>query len=284
MGYPITAIGTLMDEPVTGVCYLEGGLNGKQEDAVNSDFASLRGKRIGYVGHFGKIQIDELFQWHKLLKEDGTPDYQPVRCGMQIADSILNGSIDAGIGLENVQTVELEEWCKSSGRPVEDVKMLRIDELAQLGCCCFCSIMIIGNDDFIAQNKEKVAAFMRAVKKGSDYLQSNPVEAWNEYKAFKKPMRTALNDKIFERSVNYMSKDLVNVERDWNKVTGYCKRLGLIDENFKPNYTNEFLNWDHEAQPSDPIANQKVIADKQDVVRNGGGVLASTPRPVPVAA
>jgi len=99
MGYPITAIGTLMDEPVTGVCYLEGGLSGKQEDAVNSDFASLRGKRIGYVGHFGKIQIDELFQWHKLLKDDGTPDYQPVRCGMQIADSILNGSIDAGKSL-----------------------------------------------------------------------------------------------------------------------------------------------------------------------------------------
>ena len=50
-------------------------------------------------------------------------------------------------------------------------------------------------------------------------------------------MRTPLNDKIFERSINYMSRDLVNVERDCNKVTGYCKRLGLIEEAFKPNYT-----------------------------------------------
>ncbi|GAA5989881.1 hypothetical protein JCM5350_006598 [Sporobolomyces pararoseus] len=273
MGYPITSIGTLMDEPVTGVVYLEGGLSG-QAGAVTSDFASLRGKRVGYVGHFGKIQIDELFQWHKLLKEDGTPDYIPVRCGMQIADSILNGSIDAGIGLENVQTVELEEWCKSNGRPIEDVKMLRIDELAALGCCCFCSILLIGNDDFINANKDKVAAFIRAIKKGTDYLLSNPVDAWNEYKFFKKSMRTPLNDKIFERSVNYMSKDLVNVERDWNKVTGYCKRLGLIDENFKPNFTNEFISWEHEAQPADPLANQKVIASKQDAVRNGGGVLS----------
>lgn len=78
---------------------------------------------------------------------------------------------------------------------------------------------------------------MRALKKGSDYLHSNPVEAWNSYKSFKKSMRTELNDRIFERSVNYMSKDLANVERDWTKVTKYCQRLGLIDQSFKPNYT-----------------------------------------------
>lgn len=139
LGYPISSLGTLMDEPVTGVVYLEGGLSGQDTNAVTADFGSLRGKRIGYVGHFGKIQIDELFQWHHLLKDDGTPDYTPVRCGMQIADKILDGSIDAGIGLENVQTVELEEWCKVNSRSVDDVKMLRIDELAALGCCCFCS-------------------------------------------------------------------------------------------------------------------------------------------------
>ncbi|GAA5902235.1 uncharacterized protein JCM6883_001340 [Sporobolomyces salmoneus] len=286
MDYPITSLGTLMDEPVTGVVYLEKGVSGQDEQGVNSDFGSLRGKRIGYVGHFGKIQIDELFQYHNLMKADGTPDYTPVRCGMQIADSILNGTIDAGIGLENVQTVELEEWCKENGRAVNDVKMLRIDELAKLGCCCFCSILLIGNDNFIAANKERVAAFMRAVKKGTDFLLASPAEAWNEYKSFKKSMRTPLNEKIFERSINYMSKDLVNVERDWNKVTGYCKRLGLLGNDFKPNYTNEFIAWEHEPQPSDPDANQKVIAAKQEVVRNGGGVLnaAATSTQISVGA
>lgn len=42
-----------------------------------------------------------------------TPEeYTAVRVGMNVSGSIINGSIDAGIGLENVQVVELEEYCK----------------------------------------------------------------------------------------------------------------------------------------------------------------------------
>ncbi len=79
-----------------------------------------------------------------------TPDeYTAVRCGMNVSKAIIEGSIDAGIGLENVQMVELEEWLAGQGRPRDDVQMLRIDELAELGCCCFCSILYIGNSSFI---------------------------------------------------------------------------------------------------------------------------------------
>lgn len=55
-------------------------------------------------------------------------DYEAVRVGMNVSDAIKRGDIHAGIGLENVQMVELEEWCKEQGRPASDVKMLRIDE------------------------------------------------------------------------------------------------------------------------------------------------------------
>lgn len=51
-GYPVTSVGTLMDEPATGIIYIDGS-------GITPDFQSLRGKRIGYVGEFGKIQIDE---------------------------------------------------------------------------------------------------------------------------------------------------------------------------------------------------------------------------------
>ncbi|KAK0246553.1 Glycylpeptide N-tetradecanoyltransferase, partial [Friedmanniomyces endolithicus] len=97
--------------------------------------------------------------------------------------------------------------------------MLRIDELAELGCCCFCSILYIGNEKFISENPDKVHAFMRAVKKATDFVLAEPEQAWAEYVDFKPIMATALNRKIFERSYAYFSKDLKNVARDWEKVT-----------------------------------------------------------------
>lgn len=196
-----------------------------KDSGITTDFKTLKGKRIGYVGEFGKIQIDELTSHYGMSPDD----YTAVRCGMNVSKAIIKGEIDAGIGLENVQCVELAEWLSSQGRPKDDVQMLRIDELAELGCCCFCSILYIGNDAFVKANPEKVRSFMCAVKKATDYVLSDPASAWADYVDFKPAMATELNRKIFERSFAYFSADLKNVARDWEKVTRYGKRLGVLN-------------------------------------------------------
>jgi pyrimidine precursor biosynthesis enzyme len=258
--FPVLSIGSLLDEPFTGVVYLK-------DSGITPDFRTLKGKRIGYVGEFGKIQIDELTSHYGMSPSD----YTAVRCGMNVSKAIITGEIDAGIGLENVQMVELEEWLAAEGRPKTDVQMLRIDELAELGCCCFCSILYIGNEKFIAENPDKVRAFLRAVKKATDFVLSQPEKAWEEYVDFKPVMGTALNRKIFERSFAYFSKDLKNVKRDWEKVTKYGKRLGVLDSGFEPNYTNEFLNWAFDDDSKDPTGDQKKMVELQkDVAAKGG--------------
>ncbi|KAJ5958115.1 uncharacterized protein N7479_005265 [Penicillium vulpinum] len=258
--FPVTSIGSLLDEPFTGVVYLN-------TSGITTDFRSLKGKRIGYVGEFGKIQIDELTKYYGMT----TDDYTAVRCGMNITKAIIQGTIDAGIGLENVQMVELEEWLADQNRPRSDVQMLRIDQLAELGCCCFCSILYIANDAFIAANPEKIAAFMRAVKRATDDVLADPAGAYAEYIDVKPIMGTDVNRKIFERSFAYFSRDLKNVQRDWTKVTNYGKRLGILDANFVPNYTNEFLSWGLDADSVDPIGDQKRMAALQQEVAAEGG-------------
>lgn len=219
------------------------------------------------MGEFGKIQIDELTSHYGMLPSD----YTAVRCGMNVSKAIIKGEIDAGIGLENVQMVELEEWLAANGRPKTDVQMLRIDELAELGCCCFCSILYIGNEKFIAENQDKVCAFLRAVKKATDFVIAQPETAWQEYVDFKPVMGTALNRKIFERSYAYFSKDLKNVKRDWEKVTNYGKRLGVLNADFEPNYTNQFLDWALEEDSKDPSGDQKrMVKLQKDVAAKGG--------------
>lgn len=259
-GFPILSIGSLLDEPFTGVVYLKSS-------GITSDFRTLKGKRIGYVGEFGKIQIDELTAHYGMKPSD----YTAVRCGMNVSKAIIDGTIDAGIGLENVQMVELAEWLASQNKPRSDVQMLRIDELAELGCCCFCSILYIGNETFIANNPDKVKAFLRACKKATDFVLESPAKAYEEYITFKPSMGTSLNRKIFERSFAYFSKDMKNVARDWNKVTAYGKRLGVLPEEYTPNYTNEFLDWGFEEESKDPSGDQKRMVVLQDKVAEEGG-------------
>lgn len=61
---------------------------------------------------------------------------------------------------------------------------------------------------------------MKAVKRGADLLMKDPVTAWKKYCDVKPIMKNHLNGLQFERSFNYMSADLANVERDWKKVRG----------------------------------------------------------------
>ncbi|KAI8099228.1 NMT1/THI5 like-domain-containing protein, partial [Halteromyces radiatus] len=232
-GFPIKSIGTLLDEPFTGVIHL------KHKSGINEDFESIKGKRIGYVGEFGKIQVDDLARQYGM----STSDYTAVRVGMNVTKALQNGEIDAGIGLENVQMVELEEWSVAQGRSRDDVQMLRIDELADLGCCCFCSILFIGNESFIDKHPEKVKKFMKAVKRGADLMFAKPAESYEAFVDMKPWMNSDVNRKIYQRSFRYMSRDLKNVSRDWLKVTNYCKRLNIVDDSFVQNQTNEFLSW-----------------------------------------
>jgi ABC-type nitrate/sulfonate/bicarbonate transport system substrate-binding protein len=70
--FPILSIGSLLDEPFTGVVYLK-------DSGITTDFRTLKGKKIGYVGEFGKIQIDELTSHYGMAPTDYTAVCQPER-------------------------------------------------------------------------------------------------------------------------------------------------------------------------------------------------------------
>lgn len=259
-GFPVTSIASLLDEPFTGILYLEGS-------GITPDFTSLKGKRIGYVGEFGKIQIDELTKHYGMTPDD----YTAVRCGMNVAKYIIEGKIDAGIGIECIQQVELEEYLRERGRPITDAKMLRIDKLAELGCCCFCTILYICNDKFLAANPQKVKKFLKAIKRATDYVLSEPKQAWEEYVDFKPNLATQLNSKMFERCFAYFSDSLYNVHRDWRKVTAYGKRLEILPPDYQANYSNEYLSWPEPKEVSDPTKAQELMLEHQEECRACGG-------------
>lgn len=112
---------------------------------------------------------------------------------------------------------------------------------------------------------------MKAVKRATDDVLSDPAESYELYIKMKPEMASPVNRKIFERSYAYFSKDLKNVERDWTKVTKYGKRLGVLQDDFTPNYTNEFLDWKMEGEQVDPTGDQKrMVALQKEVAEKGG--------------
>jgi pyrimidine precursor biosynthesis enzyme len=123
----------------------------------------------------------------------------------------------------------------------------------------------------MVENPDKIHKFMKVVKRATDYVLACPSEAYAVYIDIKPEMASPVNRKIYERSYAYFSKDLKNVQRDWEKVTKYGKRLGVLDADFVPNYTNEFLTWKLEGDSADPTGDQKrMLALQQDVANKGG--------------
>lgn len=220
-GYGVKAIGTLLDEPPTG-------LISKEIDS----FEGLKGKRVGYIGHFGKVIIDDLFAQAGLKPTD----YTAVRVGMNLVEAICRGEVETGIGFINFQKVEIEETFGKAA-------FLRIDELAGLGCCCFCSVMMIANTQKLEQNPQKARAFMRATQRGAAFTTENPEEAFATLCRVKPKLDTSLNRKIFFRTLPFFSRNLLNVERDWQKVERYTKHLKVAPDSFDARtcYTNAFV-------------------------------------------
>lgn len=222
-GYPVKSIGTLLDEPPTGLIALKSS-------GINS-FHDLVGKRVGYIGEFGKKIIDDLAQ----LAGIDPDSYQTIRIGMNVTDAICRDIIDTGIGFINFQRIELEQ------RKGETV-FLRLDQLAGLGCCCFCSIQFIIPEQTL-QQPELVQGFLRATQRGAAFTTERPEEAFELLCQAKPQLRTPMYQKIFTHTLPFFSRTLHNVERDWDKVGRYTQHLNIIDQSFALSqcYTNEFL-------------------------------------------
>ena len=223
-GYPLKALGILLDEPPTGLLHYsnKGGNN------IISKVQDLKGKRIGYVGEFGKYILDDL-----LRKNAVNPsEVQMVRVGMKVPDALASGVIDAGIGLGNCQLIEAE----NDGM---DVGFLKFEESMGIHCC-FCSVLYIANDMFLKEKPELAQGFMRAVGRGTDHTLQRPDDAFEALCKALPRLRDETNRKIFHASLPFISKDLVTKEKDWYEVKEYMEHLNLLDAGYdiEQTYTN----------------------------------------------
>src|SRR5919197_1883342 len=159
-GFPLKAIGMLLDEPPTGLIY-----SNKSGNNNISKVQDLKGKKIGYVGEFGKYILDDLLRKNAV----STTDVKAVRVGMKVPDALAAGVIDAGIGFGNCQLIEVENNTMLNNNDRGGAAgFLKFDE--SLGIhCCFCSVLYIANERFLKEKPELAAGFMRAIRRATDF-------------------------------------------------------------------------------------------------------------------
>lgn len=223
-GYPVVSFGTLLDEPPTGLIALKS--------SGISCFKDIVGRKVGYIGEFGKKIVDDLAS----LAGIPLSSYETVRVGMNLTDAIMRGIVDTGIGFINFQKVELEYLAGES-------IILRLDQLAGLGCCCFCSIQLITTESFMHNHFEVINGFMQATQRGLALTLEDPEQALKYLFDAKPALKNDMNRTIFYRTLPFFSRTLMNVERDWNKVFKYTRHLGIISEDFalEDSYTNDHV-------------------------------------------
>jgi ABC-type nitrate/sulfonate/bicarbonate transport system substrate-binding protein len=226
-GFPLKAIGMLLDEPPTGLLYS----NKSGNNNIISRVQDLKGKKIGYVGEFGKYILDDL-----LIKNAVNPtDVKTVRVGMKVPDALAAGVIDAGIGLGNCQLIEIENNTVLNNNDrggATAAGFLKFDE--SLGIhCCFCSVLYIANERFLKEKPEQARGFMRAIRRATHFTLQKPNQAFNVLcNALPRLRRDEeTNQKIFHASLPYISKDLGTKEKDWYEVKEYMEGLKLVDAN-----------------------------------------------------
>jgi len=84
---------------------------------------------------------------------------------------------------------------------------------------------------------------MRAVRRGTDYTIEHPDKAWGFMTKANPRLDNKLYRRIFDRTMPYFSRDLRNVDRDWEKVGQFCKHLDVLENDFDQHsvWTNDFV-------------------------------------------
>ena len=159
-GTPITRIGTLMDQPADMIAALP-------QSQIHS-IADLKGKRIGYAsGDPHPFVLEKILQTAGLTLKD----VNLVNVGLKLVSSLEKNEVDAIYeSLRNIEGVKIDHDTKTHPVEffVEDYGIPRFDEL-----------IILANKSDIHQ--KKLLRFMKALKKGAEYLLSHPEESWKTF-------------------------------------------------------------------------------------------------------
>ncbi len=153
---------------------------------------------MGYIGEFGKKIIDDLAR----LAGIDPHSYETIRIGMNVTDAICRNQFDTGIGLLISSVLNYK-------RRKETLYFCGLDQLAGLGCCCFCSIQFIVPRTTLQSPENGKLAFLMPFQRGAAFTTEQPEEAYELLCRAKPKLRTPTYQKIFTHTLPFFLTFLI---------------------------------------------------------------------------
>lgn len=174
-GLPLQRVGTLVATPLNCLLTLKDG-------PINSP-ADLKGKKIGFS--VGGVEEATLFTI--LGKYGVTPDeIELINVNFSLSPALMAGQVDAVIGAyRNFELNQMDiEGVPGRCFYVEEEGLPSYDEL-----------IYVANTD--SMDKEKIARFLAATEKATQFIVNHPVESWELFAATSTELQDELNKRAW---------------------------------------------------------------------------------------
>lgn len=175
-GLPLKRVGTLVATPLNCLLVIKDG-------PIKSP-ADLKGKTVGFsVGGVEEAVLETILKTHNLTMDDITL----VNVNFAMSPSLMSKQVDAVIGaFRNFELTQMKiEGAEGHCFFVEEEGLPSYDEL-----------IYVANSN--TMDKEKIARFLAATEKATQFMVNHPTESWKIFSGTSKELQDELNKQAWK--------------------------------------------------------------------------------------
>ncbi len=206
-GLPLVRVATLVATPLNSLVVLADG-------PIRS-IADLKGRKIGFsIGGFEDALLRAMLARHGL----GIGDITLINVNFSLSPSLLSGKVDAVIGAYRNFELNQLDILKRPGRAfyVEEEGVPPYDEL-----------IVLAHRDRLGDRR--IAAFVRALEEGVQYLVNHPDRSWKLFIKGRKQLDDELNRRAWRDTLPRFALRPAALDRArYERFAAFLKAQGLI--------------------------------------------------------